>query len=723
MKLIIPLGAGFASVTSASLAFISPLFGAQVQNVASLSSGALGLSVGLAMLALYSVKRVVDERRWEGKKGRLIAKIERLEKSREDAFRYLVSRRDLGLLLLDPRGTVLYASSAAARMLGTKVEDVIQQSYDTILDASELEAAGICFEKAQYTRGQAIELIGLHSGGTHVPLEIAIEPADEELGGGYMLFLTDLTKVKEEKQILQDAADAAERANRIKSAFLANMSHEIRTPMTAIIGMSQLCMRTDLDVIQADYVGKIHEAGRSLLGILNDILDLSKIEAGELKIENGPCSIDGLLEEIAPVVTSLVRDKQLEVVFVRDTDVPNTFVTDHARLKQILTNLCSNAVKFTERGQVVVHVRLAECREDGKVRLLFDVIDTGIGMTDDQISGLFKPFTQADASTSRKFGGTGLGLSISRRLARLLGGDISVSSSLGSGSRFTLDLIAEAVRTETMATLSTTLPRAPQRKLNILVIDDNDLVRRTLTGYIEQFGFLALGEPSIASALERSRLDFDLVLLDVFDKERTVDVAKLDALREATRLSSTRIVAMLENHAPMAASLSDVDNVIRKPTTPSMLLDAIVDSVSGTWIAQHAAGEVPDAPLAEDLAGIRLLLVEDNKINQQVAIELLESAGLTVELAENGREALDRLGVSTYDCVLMDIQMPEMDGYEATEIIRREEGLKELPILAMTANAMTEDRERAKAAGMNGHVAKPIDVDDLLAKLRGVVFT
>jgi signal transduction histidine kinase/DNA-binding response OmpR family regulator len=592
------------------------------------------------------------------------------------------------------------------------------------------EAERVGFENREWTY--------VHKDGHHLPVQLSVNAVRDAHGRliGYLGIAQDLTERHRQDQVLRHAKTAAEAASAAKSMFLANMSHEIRTPMNAVLGIAHLLADTRLDDDQRQLLAKLQIAGRSLLGVINDVLDISKIEAGEMHAESVAFSPGDLLGELHQLYAPQASSKGVDMELRGADTLPAALLGDPTRLRQVLSNLLSNAIKFTSQGGVSLQVvqEPPTTLPDDPVWLKFSVVDTGEGISGDALENLFNPFAQADASTTRRFGGTGLGLSIVKRLSQLMGGDVGVNSALGAGSTFWVRLPFMEVGEEKLSLPSV----SDQGQLNVVVVDDSDLDRAHLVQLCQAFGWRAT---ALSSGTELVHWMQDLAdahqpLPDALIVDwRMPDLDGIEALNTiAERIGPAELPAALVVSAYERDQVARHDHagvvsrILTKPVNPSTLFNAVNASVAELTGKPDQVMESTKLEAMEGqwLSDMKILLVDDSDINLEVASRMLQREGAMVEVCTDGQEALQALAAmkdtgAHFDAVLMDVQMPIMDGYEATRRVRAQLGLTDLPIIALTAGALEEERRRARAAGMDAFLTKPLDPAQLVRTVHSQV--
>ena len=631
----------------------------------------------------------------------------------------LVQTSPVAIVTLDLDGKITGWNPGAERLFQYEQEEALGRTMEQLVATPEVRDE-IRANIRQTLGGEWIRAIGrrMRKDRSWVDVEISSMPVIVEgVKVGMIAIYHDITE-------LLRARREAETANEAKSAFLATMSHEIRTPMNAVIGMSGLLLNTQLTDEQREYAEVVRQSGDALLTVINDILDFSKIEAGKLDLESQPFDLRECVEGALDLVATRAAEKGLDLAYIMGDGTPPGLMGDVTRLRQVLLNLLSNAVKFTERGEVVLSVNARPLDPATRLHeLAFSVRDTGIGIPPDRLGRLFQSFSQVDASTTRRYGGTGLGLAISQRLAELMGGRISVTSEVGVGSDFSFTIRAAAADAPAPVRRDLSGVQPTLRGKRALVVDDNDTNRRILTTHFAAWGMhtRATGSPLEALGWIRSGEPFDIGILDMHMPEMD-GVTLARAIRERDAAADLPLILFTSLGRREAQVESEgFAAYLHKPIKPSQLFDALV-SVLAEQPVHVAARETPRSEIVPDMARrhpLRILLAEDNVVNQKVALRLLGQMGYRADVAANGLEAIDAVGRQVYDVVLMDVQMPELDGFEASrEINRRWPGDRRPRIVAMTANAMQGDRELCTAAGMDDYVAKPVRVEELVAALQ-----
>lgn len=674
----------------------------------------IGLSIlpeldGMQRCVCASVRDVSERRAMEAA----------LQKS-EERLRSILDRGPVGIAV-STRGQVRFGNPKFVETFGIQLGEQAVRLY---VNPEERREIGRLLERGETVLGQEVRMYDRdHQVRDMLATYLPIEYEGEQ---GMLCWFLDITERKAAQLAMQRSKEMAEEATMAKSAFLANMSHEIRTPMNAIIGMSHLALQSDLSARQRGYIEKVHLSAQNLLGIINDVLDFSKIEAGQMQVEHIDFRLEDVTNHIANIIGFRAEEKGLELLFQMSPELPANLVGDPLRLGQVLLNLGNNAVKFTEHGAIVFGIDRVH-RQGDEVTLHFWVRDSGIGMDPEQCSHAFESFVQGDSSITRRYGGTGLGLAISRRLVELMDGRIWVDSEVDKGSTF--HFLARFGISSTASGASMVLAD-DLRNRRVLVVDDSADAREILAGMATALGLRADVADSGEDALRRVNeaqgqgqpywvllMDWKMPGLDGIET-----VHRLQSSREPRTPAIVMVTAFSRDEALEEARQRGValSSIITKPVTPSVLLEAVARTAplqTVTGMREDRVSTRKDAA-RKPLAGSHVLLVEDNEMNRELAQELLRNAGMDVTIAIHGQQALDILAADAdFDGVLMDCQMPVMDGYAATRAIRGRLGLADLPVIAMTANAMAGDREKTMACGMNDHIAKPLDVETMFATL------
>jgi PAS domain S-box-containing protein len=654
--------------------------------------------------------------------------LERSEQQRSQLHSLLISIPDL-VWMKDSEGVYLSCNPAFERLTGAKTAEIVGKS-DLDFFPQEVAAAFRSDDRMAFESSTPIvreEWVTFLDDGHRSLLETVKTAVHDKNGKvlGVLGIARDITRMRALLDELEQARNDAQQSSAAKSSFLANMSHEIRTPMNAIIGMSELCLETSLTPKQRNYLVKIKGASDSLLRIINDILDFSKIEAGKLDMESLPFVLEDVLDGLTNLLAKKAEEQGVELTYDVDIGVEEMLIGDHLRLGQVLTNLLSNALKFSVGGTVVVQIRTLS-RSEGEVELQFSVSDQGIGLTLEQQGQLFQAFTQADASTTRRFGGTGLGLAICKHLVKLMRGRIWVESEYGQGSTFHFTArfgVQELGQRRGLAMLVENLRGHAGRK--VLVVDDNAIARRVLAAMLGQLGLEADCADSGEAALAQVRNGppegylFCLVDLKMPGINGIATISSLRAQLGDGRTPPMLLVTAFSQDEALRGSNVPIDGFLIKPTSAKHIYAEVAPALGLPELTGPAilGRRSSDRAGLSAFRGADVLLVEDVEVNQEVIRGLLENAGLNVRVANNGEEALRVVAEKRPDCILMDCQMPVMDGFEATRRLRADAAYSDLPIVAITANAMSSDREKCLLAGMNAHVSKPINVSEFYATL------
>lgn len=633
--------------------------------------------------------------------------------------------------ITDPRGVITYVNDAFCHISQYSREELVGKTHQILNSGYHNKG----FFKSMWktiSSGSTWygEVKNKAKDGSEYWVDTTITPFLDTDGKieSYIAIRHDITDTKNLEQSLVDAKSLAEQASKFKSEFLANMSHEIRTPMNGILGMTEITLGTELSPEQRQYLNMVYSSGTNLLTIINDILDFSKIEAGKLELDPVPFKLRELVSETMHMFNGQVREKGIELIYHIDPELPNSSVADPTRLRQILTNLLSNSIKFTSEGEVFVSVELEESLEGEKINLKFTVKDSGIGMSEKQMEKVFDPFTQADGSITRKFGGTGLGLSISTQLIRMMNGNVSVQSELGKGTLFTFTVETQCSH-EAEEAPSVLLDIEALKNVRVLIVDDNQTNLHVVDKMVTRWGMdtTLVGNPSdVISLMEQAyqaKKPYELILSDYGMPE--IDGFTLaEFIKKRTEFKNTKIIILSSyNQSGDMAKCREIGlngylpKPVGQPELLSLIRSVMADLANSSSTTLNAS--LKTKPLIREKgAPVKILLAEDNEVNQMVARHILEEAGHLVSIANNGLEAVREWHTNEYDLILMDVMMPEMDGLEATKMIRREElsmNGSHIPIVALTANAIKGDREKCLDSGMDDYVSKPFSRSELLS--------
>ncbi|MEO5377186.1 MAG: response regulator [Magnetococcus sp. DMHC-6] len=654
-------------------------------------------------------------------------------KDRESHLRSILESALDAIITTDQNGHVVDFNPFAEKLFGYSKAQVMGKDISDFIVPVALRGAHRLKIKQvaqrilinnDFSFKQRMEVTGLCANGTHVDIDMALVATLRQNKPFFTAFLHDITERNHLLNSLNETLKSAEEANRAKSDFLANMSHEIRTPMNAILGLTRLALKCELSVKVEDYLTKVEHASQSMLAIINDILEFSRIEAGQMRLNLVEFELQGVFDHLGDLFRRQLLEKKIDLIFSISAPFPRLY-GDSMRLQQVLSNLIGNALKFTEQGEIVVEARLLST--DGhRVQLEFSVQDSGIGIDPKRLPDLFESFVQADGSITRKYGGTGLGLAICKRIVALMGGSIGAQSKLGIGSIFRFNVALET-RSNSLET-SLQLPEYIRHN-KVLLVDPRPKSRQVLEGILASFSLEIMavasvmeGKAALTAACEIGTPD-TLVILNFSPATEREELVKYGDLFHAGFAKIPKAILLTHSVGEDKKRIGKggvIQACIEKPVNRSLLFNTILE-VYGFALVKNVAHtqqeSMEEQKIRESMGGRRILVVEDNPINQQVVREILERVGLVIEEAENGKIALRMLQTHTYHAVLMDLQMPQMDGFTATRLIRSDKRFANLPIIAMTAHAMEEDRKKCLAHGMNGHVGKPFDPKELYKTL------